>query len=56
MQTKETEELTFDYELLKEQLNSIKLGLLNETDYRALPDEVRELITVGMGGDALKDF
>jgi len=57
MQTKETEELTQDYELLKEQLNSlVKLGLLNETDYRALPDEVRELITVGMGGDALKDL
>ena len=57
MQTKETEELTKDFETLREQLTSItKLGLMSETEYRSLPDEVRALITVGMGGAALKEL
>ncbi|HET9174183.1 MAG TPA: DNA-directed RNA polymerase subunit beta' [Candidatus Saccharimonadales bacterium] len=57
MQTKELEEVTKDFEVLREQLTSLtKLGLLSETDYRNLPDEVRALISVGMGGAALKDL
>ncbi len=56
-QTKELEELTVDYEQIKEQLESLEeLRLINETDYRNLPKELRELITVGMGGEALKDL
>jgi DNA-directed RNA polymerase subunit beta' len=56
-QTKEIEEVTSDYEQLKGQLDSlVKLGLMNETDYRNLPSELREMITVGMGGAALRDL
>jgi len=56
-QTKELEELTAEFEQLKNQLTSLeKLNLIGETDYRALPQEVRELITVGMGGQALQDL
>lgn len=57
MQTKELEELSADYEELKNQLDSlVKLQLISESDYRALPDDLRELITVGMGGAALKEL
>lgn len=57
MQTKELEEVTTDFELLKEQLTSLeRLSLINETDYRNLPDDVRSLVKVGMGGAALKDL
>ena len=57
MQTKELEEVTTDFETLKEQLTSLeRLNLINETDYRNLPDDVRSLIKVGMGGAALKDL
>jgi DNA-directed RNA polymerase subunit beta' len=57
MQTKETDELTKEFELFKDQIDSLEeLGLINETDYRSLPDELRELIEVGMGGSALKDM
>lgn len=57
MQTKELEELTKEYEITKEQLQSLeRLHLINEGDYRALPDDLRKLIKVGMGGSALKDL
>src|SRR5690606_17972028 len=57
MQTKELEEVTATYETLKEQLTSLnKLALLSEAEYRELPEAVAELITVGMGGAALKDL
>jgi DNA-directed RNA polymerase subunit beta' len=57
MQTKETEEVTLEFEAVKDQLSALeKLHLLNETDYRNLPDDVRSLIKVGMGGNALKDL
>lgn len=57
MQTKEIEELTNDFELFREQLNGlVKLALINETDYRNLPDNLRDLIKVGMGGSALRDL
>jgi DNA-directed RNA polymerase subunit beta' len=57
MQTKELEELTEEFETLKNQLTGLEyLNLINETDYRALPAGLREMITVGMGGGALKDL
>src|SRR3954470_7595709 len=44
MQTKELEEVTKEFEMLREQLVGLtKLGLINETDFRNLPDEVRSL-------------
>jgi len=56
-QTKELEELAKDFDVLKSQLDSlVRLNLMSETDYRALPPELRELITVGMGGAALKEL
>jgi DNA-directed RNA polymerase subunit beta' len=57
MQTKETEEVTKEFELLKDQIGILnKLALINETDYRNLPSDLRDLIKVGMGGAALKDL
>ncbi len=57
MQTKETEEVTEEFELYKDQVSSlVRLSLINETDYRNLPAELRSLITVGMGGAALRDL
>ncbi|MDB5176098.1 MAG: rpoC [Candidatus Saccharibacteria bacterium] len=57
MQTKETEEVTKDFDLFKEQISGlVKLNLINETDFRNLPDELRALVKVGMGGNALKDL
>lgn len=57
MQTKELEEVTRDFEVLKDQLTSLdKFNLLSEAEYRELPEDVRDLITVGMGGAALKDL
>ncbi len=57
MQTKEIDEVTAEFETFRNQVSALeKLHLLSETDYRALPDSLRELITVGMGGDALQDL
>jgi DNA-directed RNA polymerase subunit beta' len=57
MRTKEIEEVTADFELLKDQLSGLdKLNLISETDYRNLPSDVQALIKVGMGGGALKDL
>lgn len=57
MQTKELDELTEDFELFRSQVNSLeRLNLINETDYRNLPDDLRALIKVGMGGGALRDL
>jgi len=57
MQTKEIEELTKEFEQIKEQLENLeKYRLINETDYRALPEDLQDLIKVGMGGAALKDL
>jgi len=54
-QTKEQEELEEQYQVKKSQLESLVAGaLLSETDYRNLPEEYEELVTVGMGGTALK--
>jgi DNA-directed RNA polymerase subunit beta' len=57
MQTKETEQVTKDFELYKDQLTGLqKMSLINETDYRNLPDDLRGLVKVGMGGAALRDL
>jgi DNA-directed RNA polymerase subunit beta' len=57
MQTKEIEQLTKDFEVYRDQLTGLtKLSLISETDYRNLPDELRSLTTVGMGGAALKEL
>ncbi len=54
-QTKELEELGKEYDITKEQLvNLDKLHLISETDFRNLPDELQQLVEVGMGGSALK--
>jgi len=42
--------------ILKSTDRSEKLQLISETDYRALPDEIRKLISVGMGGSAIKEL
>ncbi len=57
MQTKELEEVTHEFEAFRDQLSALeKLHLMNETDYRNLPSNLRSLITVGMGGAALRDL
>jgi DNA-directed RNA polymerase subunit beta' len=49
-QTKELEEVAADYDLLKTQLTSLaKMNLINETDWRAMPADVRAIAKVGMG-------
>jgi DNA-directed RNA polymerase subunit beta' len=54
-QSKEVEELNESFNVKKAQLDSlVKAALINETDYRNLPEEYEELVTVGMGGTALK--
>ena len=54
-QSREVEELNESYNVKKAQLDSLVKGaLINETDYRNLPEEYEELVTVGMGGTALK--
>ena len=56
-QTKEIEELTSEFEMFKLQGKSLeKLSLLTENEYRDLPDDLRALIKVGMGGTAIKDL
>lgn len=57
MQTKEIEEVEADFSIYKDQLATLdKLALLSETDYRELTEEMDEIITVGMGGTALRDL
>ena len=54
-QSKEIEELDKDYVSKKNQLDSLVKGsLMNETDFRNLPEEYEDLIEVGMGGEAIK--
>ncbi len=55
--TKELEELVKDYDIFKEQIQNLeKLNLFSETDYRNLPDELQAIISVGMGGSAIKEL
>lgn len=54
-QSREVEELNDEFTVKKAQLDSLVKGaLINEVDYRNLPEEYEELISVGMGGTALK--
>lgn len=56
-QTKELEETMESYLERKAQLESLdQLNLMSEGDYRDLPEEYRDIITVGMGAQALKDL
>jgi len=56
-QTKEAEQLTKDFETYRDQLTGLeRFNLINETDYRNLPDDLSDLIEVGMGGAALKEL
>ena len=53
--SKEVEELNETYLVKKAQLDSlVKTALINEVDYRNLPEEYEDLVEVGMGGQALK--
>jgi DNA-directed RNA polymerase subunit beta' len=53
--SREVEELNESYLVKKAQLESLSKGaLINEVDYRNLPEEYEELVEVGMGGTALK--
>ncbi len=57
MQTKELEDLTKDFETYHDQVKGlVRLSLISETDYRALPDELQSIVKVGMGGSALKEL
>ena len=54
-QTKEIEELEADYAFRKALLESFKKGgVISEVDYRNLPEEYEDLITVEMGATAIK--
>ncbi len=54
-QTRELDELNDAYLLKKTQLDSlVKAALINENDYRNLPEEYEEIVEVGMGGEALQ--
>lgn len=56
-QTKELDELAENYENSRNQLLSLQRhAMINETDYRKLPDEYLDLIEVGMGGEAIKSL
>jgi len=53
--SREVEALNENYTIKKAQLDSLVKGaLINEIDYRALPEEYEDLVEVGMGGLALK--
>ncbi|HET7827489.1 MAG TPA: hypothetical protein VFK97_01310, partial [Candidatus Saccharimonadales bacterium] len=55
--TKELEELGREAEAFNTQIDSLdKFRLLSENDYRSLPEELQALISVGMGGSALKEL
>jgi DNA-directed RNA polymerase subunit beta' len=54
-QSREIEELEETYTVKKAQLEMlVKSALVNETDFRNLPEEYEDLAEVGMGGTALK--
>ncbi len=54
---KELEELGKEVEIFNAQIDSLeKFRLMSETEYRNLSDDLQPLITVGMGGSALKEL
>ena len=57
MRTKELNEISENFEKLRAQVSMLeKLALISESEYRNLPDDLRGLIRVGMGGAALKEL
>ncbi|HUC95403.1 MAG TPA: DNA-directed RNA polymerase subunit beta' [Candidatus Saccharimonadia bacterium] len=57
LHNKELEQVTADFEALRTQLFMLeKLNLISEKDYRELPDNISELITVGMGGSSIREL
>lgn len=57
MQTKEIDEISKEFETYKEQVSClVKLNLISEADYRSLPDDLQDIIKVGMGGAAIKEL
>lgn len=55
--TKELEEAAKDFEEQKAQLNGlVKNALISETDYRELPEDMQDLVKVGMGGTAIQQM
>lgn len=56
-QTKELEETKESFEEFKNQASALaKCNLISETDYRVLPDELQNVVEVGMGAGAIKDL
>ena len=56
-QAQEVEAANKDFEIFKAQVNSLqKLNLMSESEYRALPGELQDLVKVGMGGVTLKEL
>jgi DNA-directed RNA polymerase subunit beta' len=56
-QTKELNELEKEWETFKNQVDGLeKLRLISEIEYRGLPDDLRDLIEVGMGGAVIKEL
>lgn len=54
-QSKDLEDLEADYIARKNQLEGFRKGaVISEVDYRNLPEEYEELISVGMGATAIK--
>ena len=57
MRSKEVEELTQDFETFSATIDTlVKFNLISETDYQNMPEELQDIITVGMGGSALKSL
>ncbi len=55
--TKELEELETTHLELMNQLDMlVKYGLISEGDYNNLPDELQDIVEVGMGGEAIKEL
>ncbi len=54
-QTRELADFEDSIALKRSQLESLsKSALINENDYRALPEEYQDIVEVGMGGEALE--
>lgn len=55
--SEELTELARSAEEFRNQVSGLaKYNMINETEFRLLPDELRDLIEVGMGGSTLKDL
>ncbi len=54
-QTRELDELNNSYITKKTQLEGLqKAALITENDFRSLPDDYQDIVSVGMGGEALQ--